>query len=339
MGRRTCANHRAVRGDWCSAAGIAGGACRVGICCACGGAYTLVMGTPRSGDDLRNASRGERLQRVLADAGVASRRACESLILEGRVRVNGRRVDALPAWVDPKSDRIEVDGERVAEPERHVYIMLNKPGRTISSVRDEAEMDRRTVVSMVDHPASPRLFPVGRLDFHTQGLILLTNDGDLANRITHPRYGLAKTYRAVVRGALADEDIEALEQGIYLAERREGRTVGATRTARVAIRIVSRHRDRTTIDITLKEGRNRQVRRMLAAAGCPVKKLERIAVGPLALKGVPRGGWRELTRAEVQGLRRATRPGSKNPNDNAPSRQPATRARRRPSRTTRGGGR
>lgn len=260
---------------------------------------------------MTDATRGERLQRVLADAGIASRRACESLIAEGRVTVNGRRVTTLPAWVDPAEDRIEVDGEPVTGPQRPIYIMLNKPSRTISTVRDEPDLDRRTVVSLVDHPAAPRLFPVGRLDFHTLGLILLTNDGDLANRITHPRYGLPKTYRAVVKGSLDDAGVESLERGIYLAERKEGKTRGAIRTAHVDIRIIARDRDRTTLEITLKEGRNRQVRRMLAAAGCPVKKLERIALGPLTLKGVPRGGWRELTRQEVAALKRATTAGEK----------------------------
>ena len=261
---------------------------------------------------------------MLADAGVASRRACEQLIADGRVRVNGRRVTTLPAWVDPADDRIEVDGDVIAAPERRVYIMLNKPSRTISTVRDEPEMDRRTVVSLVDHPAAPRLFPVGRLDFHTLGLILLTNDGEMANRITHPRYGLAKTYRAVVKGTLDDAAIEQLERGIYLAERKEGETRGAVRTARVQIDIVARDRDRTVLEITLKEGRNRQVRRMLAAAGCPVKKLERIALGPLTLKGVPRGAWRELTRQEVIALKRATRPSKA---DAATTRRPTASAR------------
>lgn len=246
---------------------------------------------------------------MLADAGVASRRACEALIEEGRVTVNGRRVTSLPIWVNPEEDRIEVDGERVGRPTHRVYVMLNKPARSLSTAADEPGAARRTVVDMVNHPSGARLFPVGRLDYETQGMILLTNDGDFANRLTHPSYGVAKTYRVVVRGLLDEAAVKRLERGIYLAERREGQTVGATRTARVEIALTARDRDRTVLTITLREGRNRQVRRMLAAVGCPVKKLERVAMGPVKLKGLARGEWRELTRDELRALRRASQPG------------------------------
>ena len=255
--------------------------------------------------DLRDASRGQRLQRVLADAGVASRRACEELIAAGAVEVNGRVVDSLPAWVDPATDRILVDGRPLPRPERHLYVLLNKPARVLSTAEDEPGADRRTVLDLVDHPERARLFPVGRLDYDSVGLVLLTNDGELANRVTHPRFGVPKTYRVAVRGELDDEAARELERGIYLAERKAGRTVGAARTAHVELSVVRRDRGRTTLEITLREGRNRQVRRMLAAVGYPVKKLERTAIGPLKLKGVARGAWRELTSREVQALRRA----------------------------------
>lgn len=253
--------------------------------------------------------RGERLQRVLAQAGIASRRACEELIERGHVDVNGITVTELPIFVDTTNDRIEVDGRPVASPERHLYVMLNKPARTVTTAQDEEGLDRRTVVDLVNHPSGARLFPVGRLDYETLGLLLLTNDGDLANGLTHPKFGLPKTYRCVVRGRLEDTDIKSIERGIYLADRKEGASYGASRTARVQVEILKRDRDRTTLEITLKEGRNRQVRRMLAALGYPVKKLERVAIGPLKLKGVARGEWRELKREELQTLRKALRQG------------------------------
>lgn len=257
-------------------------------------------------DALKRAGPGkERIQRVLARGGVASRRACEELIEAGRVTVNGRVVRELPAFVDPLRDRIEVEGVPVESERRHVYVMLNKPARVLSTARTEPGDTRKTVVDLVDHPAAARLFPVGRLDYETTGLLLLTNDGELTNRLTHPRYGVAKTYRAVVRGRLEDEDAKRIEKGIYLAERREGQTVGARRTARVRVEIVKRDRERTVLHLTLAEGRNRQVRRLLAAVDRPVKKLERIGMGPLRLKGLARGEWRELTRDELRELRKA----------------------------------
>lgn len=271
--------------------------------------------TPTDPDtpDLRDASRGERLQRVLADAGVASRRACEAMILEGRVEVNGTLVTELPAWADPSTDTILVDGRPIRrEPERHYYILLNKPARTLTTVEDEPGADRRTVIDLVDHPSAPRLFPVGRLDYETTGLVLLTNDGDLANRLTHPRYGVPKTYRVKVRGRIDPDAAGELEQGIYLADRKEGRTTGASRTSRVEIGVTRWDGPDTWLELTLREGRNRQVRRMLSAVGYPVKKLERVAMGPLRLKGVARGGWRELNAGELRALRRSAAQGRQN---------------------------
>ncbi len=262
--------------------------------------------------DLRDATQGLRLQRVMADAGVASRRACEDLIRAGAVEVNGSVVVDLPAWVNPETDRICVEGRPLPKPERHLYILLNKPTRTLTSASDEPGSDRRTVLDLVEHPAKARLFPVGRLDYDTVGLVLLTNDGELANRLTHPRYGAPKTYRVVVRGHLDEAAARELERGIYLAERKAGRTVGAVRTAHVELSVLRRDRDGTTLELTLREGRNRQVRRMLSAVGFPVKSLERVGMGPLRLKGVARGAWRELTAGEIRALRRAAAIGSGN---------------------------
>lgn len=255
--------------------------------------------------DYTDASRGERLQRVMADAGVASRRVCEQLILDGEVEINGEVVSELPVWVDPDEDRVVVQGRPLPRPERKLYVLLNKPPRTLSTAKDEPGSDRRTVTDLVDHPGANRLFPVGRLDYDTVGLILLTNDGELANRLTHPRYGVPKTYRVVVKGVLGEEAVAELERGIYLAERKAGHTVGGKKTAHVEIKVLSQSRDTTTLEMTLREGRNRQVRRMLAAVGYPVRKLERIGMGPVRLKGVARGAWRELNREEVWALRRA----------------------------------
>lgn len=287
-----------------------------------------------------------RIQKVMASAGIASRRACEQMVEEGLVSVNGEVVASLPKLVDPLTDRIEIDGRPLkrmtARGERPVYVMLYKPRHTVSTASDPE--GRRTVTDLVEHPTGVRLYPVGRLDYDTMGLVLLTNDGDLANKLTHPRYGVHKTYRAIVRGRLEEEDVARLEKGIVLATRREGRTVGVERTGGAEITIVKREPARTIIDITLDEGRNRQVRRMLAKVGCPVKKLVRIRLGPLALKGVSMGHWRELLPGEVAALRRAVRdrpskkapsgarkkrPGSKAP---APSRGPGAAGRKKKGR-------
>lgn len=255
--------------------------------------------------DLTDASRGKRLQKVMADAGVGSRRACEAMIEDGLVEVNSVRVDKLPAWVDPEEDHIVVDGKPLPKADRKIYIMLNKPPNTLSTNQDEPGSDRRTVTQLVNHPAAARIFPVGRLDYDTVGLILLTNDGEMANKLTHPRYGVPKTYRVTVKGELDEEAIKELEHGIYLAQRKAGQTDGVAKTAHVEIKLVARDRDRTVVSLTLREGRNRQVRRMLAAVGYPVRKLERTGMGPVRLKGLARGEWRELTRDEIQNLRRS----------------------------------
>lgn len=258
-------------------------------------------------------SGGVRLQRVLADAGVAARRACEELIAEGRVEVNGRVVTRLPVFVNPETDRITVDGRALRGPERRLYVMLHKPTRTLSTSSDEPGADRRTVTQLVDHPAGARLFPVGRLDYDATGLMLLTNDGELANRLTHPRYGLPQVYQAVVKGEPDESVLAKLEGSAITAERkrrrREGREAGRpapdARGSKVELRISKREPGRTVLQIRLVEGPNREIRHLLSKIGCPVKKLTRIAIGPVRLTGLPIGGWRELERREIQALRRA----------------------------------
>jgi 23S rRNA pseudouridine2605 synthase len=246
-------------------------------------------------------TRGPRLQRVLADAGYGSRRACEELIESGSVKVNGEVVDALPAWVDPTQDRIVVDGKALKPPERHVYIMLFKPRGVVSTNSDPE--GRVRAIDLVKHPANPRLYPVGRLDLDSSGLLLLTNDGELANRLTHPRYEVHKGYEVTVGGSLTEEEVAKLEAGIFLHDR-DG---DGKRTRQTQLSIRKRDRSRTMLYMELREGRNRQVRRMLLRVGHPVKKLRRIRMGPLELKGLAVGEWRELTARELQALRRAAR--------------------------------
>jgi pseudouridine synthase len=238
---------------------------------------------------------------VLADAGVGSRRACERLIAEGAVEVNGEPVTAHPAWVDPARDRIAVHGRRVRPPERRVYVMLFKP-RGVECTNAPAP-GRRRAIDLVDHPSGLRLYPVGRLDVDSSGLLLLTNDGELANRLTHPRYHLPKVYQVLVRGGLDEQAIEQVRQGLYLNER-DG---AGARTAPAGLTMLQRDRSRSRMRIELREGRNRQIRRVMARLGHPVKRLRRVQVGPLKLKGLRVGEWRELTPAELSSLKRGAR--------------------------------
>jgi 23S rRNA pseudouridine2605 synthase len=277
-----------------------------------------------------------RLHKYLASAGVASRRACEDMIEAGQVKINGKVVETLPAWVVPGEDLVTVRGKAVHPVERLVYVMLYKPRNCVSTASDPD--GRRTVTELVDHPSGLPLKPVGRLDYETMGLMILTNDGELTNRMTHPSFGVHKTYRAIVKGQLTEDDLEHLHKGIYLAVRKEGQTTGAQRTGGARLRIVKREPQRTILDITLAEGRNRQVRRMLAAVGNRVKKLTRITMGPLSLKGLSLGNWRELTPGEVRALKKVAYGGS-NPKASATSiskPKPKPNPNRGPKRTPKG---
>lgn len=233
-----------------------------------------------------------RLQRFLSDAGVASRRRAEELILEGRVLVNDRVVDTLPAFVDPEHDRVVVDGA-VVRPEPLEYYILHKPPGVVCTDRDPG--GRTRAIDLLPRRRA-RLFIVGRLDADSSGLLLLTNDGELAQRIAHPRFGVPKVYRAEVRGRVPEDLPQRMLRGVWLSE-------GKARASQV--RVVHRGRERSTLEITLREGRNRQVRRMLARLGYPVRRLKRVAIGPLRLRGLAPGAWRPLTSEEVSALRRA----------------------------------
>ena len=232
---------------------------------------------------------------------MASRRACERLIAEGAVEVNGVPVIASPTWIDPARDRVMVNGRRIRFSTRHVYVMLFKPRGVICTNADG--QSHRRAIDLVNHPAGIRLFPVGRLDIDSSGLLLLTNDGELANRLSHPRYHLPKVYEVTVKGAVDDKTTRRLEAGLVLGD--AGGHRAARRTARSRLLLVKRDRNRTRFKMELREGRNRQIRRMMASMGHPVKRLRRVQVGPLKLKGLRVGEWREPTSAEMASLKRA----------------------------------
>jgi 23S rRNA pseudouridine2605 synthase len=230
----------------------------------------------------------ERLQKVLARAGLGSRRACEELIAGGRVTVDGVPA-VLGDRVDADRQRLAVDGTPVVTRHDAVYYLLNKPPRVVTTAQDPE--GRPTVLDLV--PAEPRVFTVGRLDYDTEGLLLLTNDGDLAELLTHPRHGVDKTYLAEVRGVPDLGTIRALRAGVELDD-------GPTAPARV--RILQRHGNRAAIELTIHEGRNRQVRRMCDAVGHPVQRLVRTRIGPLRDTQLAPGEWRALRPAEVRKL-------------------------------------
>lgn len=236
-----------------------------------------------------------RLQKILSAAGIASRRAAETLMSHGRVSVNGVTVTELGTKADPQADDIRVDGRRVGAAQAHRYILLNKPPRVVTTRRDP--QGRRTVMDLVAG-VREAVYPVGRLDYDSEGLLLLTNDGELAAALTHPRHGVLKVYRAEVLGEVTDEALGRLSRGIVLDRERTGRAevrrVPAAGSAR---------RGRTLLEIGIREGRNRQVRRMCEAVGHPVARLERFAIGPIRDARLRPGQWRDLAPREVEALR------------------------------------
>ena len=242
---------------------------------------------------------GKRIQRVLADAGIASRRACEQLVEEGAVTVNGREVRTLPIFVDPETDDIRVEGRRIKSARRNVYVMLFKPRGFVCTAKDPE--GRKLALDLVQHPFENRLFTVGRLDLDSSGLLLLTDDGDLAHVLTHPSFEIHKEYDVTARGRIEEQAMERIRRGMYLADK----SGEAKRTRESLVKVIRRDRDRTQLRIELREGRNRQIRRVLERVGHPVKKLRRTRLGPLRLKGLAMGEWRELTSGELASLRRA----------------------------------
>jgi 23S rRNA pseudouridine2605 synthase len=269
---------------------------------------------------------GVRLQKALADAGVAARRDCEQMILKGRIQLNGVNVLALPCFVDPRHDVVALDGvplDLSASVARkptgsssdashgHTYVLINKPKGMITTARDPE--GRPTVLQMVPHAIRERerLFPVGRLDADSTGLLLLTNDGDLAYQLTHPKFGVLKEYRVTTTGLAGDEQLAQLKQGVYLLTPDGQGETRAKRTSlegvRVLKRFVDRSRgDRTVLSIKLREGQNREIRRLLARVGLKVRELERVAIGPLRAAELQPGQCKLLGKREVERLRGAT---------------------------------
>jgi len=236
-----------------------------------------------------------RLQKILSQAGVASRRSAEKLIAEGRVTVNGRTVLEMGTKADASVDDIRVDGRRVKSAEPRRYILLNKPLGYVSTRSDPQR--RRTVIDLL-RGVREYVYPVGRLDYDTEGLLLLTNDGDLAARLTHPRHGVERCYEARVVGIPDQRDLERLRSGIPLDGRR-------TLPANVLLLNQSRRDHDGVLRLTIREGRNRQVRRMCEAVGHPVQTLKRTRFGPIGHRGLKPGAWRDLSLDEIRAIRKA----------------------------------
>jgi 23S rRNA pseudouridine2605 synthase len=235
----------------------------------------------------------ERLQKILSAAGVVSRRAAEALIRAGRVTVNGVEVRELGTRADAQRDTIAVDGERIPAPGGRRTVLVHKPRGVVSTLVDPAG---RLTVAGLFAPASGRLYPVGRLDVNTSGLLLMTNDGALAAALLHPRRAVPRVYHAKVRGTPGEEALTRLRRGVRLEE---------GRTAPARVRVLERLPAKTWLEITVSEGRWRLVRRMCQAVGHPVEKLARVRLGPLALGALPPGAWRELDARELAALRAA----------------------------------
>ncbi len=233
-----------------------------------------------------------RLQKYLADAGIASRRAAEKLISEGRVSVNGETIREMGVQVDENYDVVEFDGEVVRNNVKKEYIMLNKPVGFITTVSDDK--DRPTVMELVSD-INARIYPVGRLDYDTEGLLLLTNDGDLTYRITHPKHDIAKTYVAEVTGDISMDSIVQLRRGVV---------IDGAQTSPAEVEVIGATQYGTKVEITIHEGRNRQVRKMFEAVGCIVKKLKRTREAGLNLGHLPLGKWRKLSESEVNMLKK-----------------------------------
>ena len=239
---------------------------------------------------------GMRLQKVLAQAGLASRRKAERLITQGHVTVNGQLVTTLGTTVDPAVDVVVVDGRRLSRRTPLVYVLLHKPRGYITTCDDE--QGRPTVFDLLQHQPG-QIFPVGRLDVNSEGVLLLTNDGALAHQLLHPRYRIARTYLVKIQGVMTDEEVEQLRRGIILDD---GRTLPAQ------VQVTRRAAKSCWLRLTLYEGRQRQIHRMLQrCGGHSVKRLQRVAMGPLTLAGLPPGSWRQLEPFEVSRLQRACR--------------------------------
>lgn len=232
-----------------------------------------------------------RLQKYMAMCGVASRRKSEEIIQEGRVKVNNRIVTELGTIVDPKTDKISVDGKMIKLESNKIYIMINKPIGYVSSLKDEK--GRRTVTDLIEG-VNERIYPVGRLDADTTGLLLLTNDGDLAYKLTHPRNNIDKKYIAIVDGIPNKSALDSLRKGVY---------IDGKKTSPAKVKIAKKYDEDSILDIIIHEGRNRQVKKMCEAVGHPVKKLKRVSIGEIEIGGLNVGYWRFLNDEELEYLK------------------------------------
>ncbi len=265
----------------------------------------------------------------MADAGLGARRDCEDMITAGRVAVNGRIVDTLPCFVDPANDEVQLDGEVIelpvpeesadstgsskaaAKARSFIYVLINKPKGVITTTSDPE--GRRNVLDLVPQSlrSNERLFPVGRLDGDSTGLLLITNDGDLAYQLTHPKFGIAKEYRVLTSGLATDEQLQKLRAGMYLVNPASDGTKTSKKASMESVRIIKRfvdraRGDRTMLSVTLREGQNREIRRMLARVGLKVRELERVAIGPLRAGDLKPGQAKLLGKKDVEKLRSAT---------------------------------
>lgn len=231
-----------------------------------------------------------RLNKYIAHAGIASRRKADELTINGNVKINGVSVRE-PGYDVKEGDVVEVNGTRIAHAEKLQYVMLNKPVGYITSVQDDRD---RPVVTDLTADVDARLFPVGRLDYNTSGLLLLTNDGDLAYRLSHPKHQVTKTYRAVVAGVLSGGRIASLRKGV---------DIGGFVTSPAQVKVIKQNPRSAVVEIKIHEGKNRQVRKMFAAVGNRVQELQRIAVGDLYLGRLKEGHYRKLTREEIEYLK------------------------------------
>ena len=234
----------------------------------------------------------ERLQKYIASCGIASRRKAEELITEGKVQVNGRKVTELGVKINPQKDKVKVNGQLLAQ-EKPVYYLLNKPKGVITSVSDP--QGRETVLDYIKNETK-RIYPIGRLDLYTEGLLLLTNDGELAQNLTHPSKGIEKTYEVRIKGRVRDDDLQIIANGVELED-------GITAPATIVDLGFDDHNGVHEVEITIHEGRNRQVRRMFEHFGYRIHNLKRIAYAGLTLGGVNRGASRQLTIREVKALK------------------------------------
>ncbi|MDD2396536.1 MAG: pseudouridine synthase [Tissierellia bacterium] len=233
----------------------------------------------------------ERLQKYIARCGIASRRKAEEIILQGNVKVNGIIVKELGSKISPEKDVVTVYNKRIQEKEEHIYIKLYKPEGYITTVKDQ--FNRKTVLDLVN--IKERIYPIGRLDYDTSGLLLLTDDGDLANKLMHPKYHIFKTYEADIKGSISEDSINILKNGIL---------IDGYKTAPAKVKLINRSQKNTSVQISIHEGKNRQVRKMFEKIGHRVIKLKRISFGNINLGGLMEGQWIYLTDDEIKYLKR-----------------------------------